>query len=67
MLILRRRLRIEGILVGSAAMFEAMNRAIEAGGIRPVIDRVFPFDAAPDAFRHLEAARHVGKIVIALA
>ena len=67
LLILRRRLRIEGILVGSTAMFEAMNRAIEAGGIRPVIDRVFPFDAAPDAFRHLEAARHVGKIVIALA
>lgn len=62
--ILRRRLRLQGILVGSTAMFEAMTRAIVAGGIRPVIDRAFPFEAAADAYRHLESGSHFGKVVI---
>ena len=62
--ILRRRLTVSGILVGSTEMFEAMNRAIELHAIRPVIDRVFPFDEAPAAYRHMEAAGHFGKIVI---
>ena len=62
--ILRRRLTVSGILVGSTEMFEAMNRAIELHAVRPVIDRVFPFDEAPAAFRHMEAAQHFGKIVI---
>ncbi|HEY9346703.1 MAG TPA: zinc-binding dehydrogenase [Inquilinus sp.] len=35
-------------------------------GIRPVIDRTFAFEQAKDAYRHLEAAGHVGKIVIAI-
>ena len=44
-------------------MFEAMNRAIEANRLKPVIDRVFP--EAKEAFRHLESQSHFGKIVIA--
>ena len=36
-------------------MFEAMNRAIEAGGLKPVIDKVFPFAQARDAYRHLKS------------
>jgi NADPH:quinone reductase-like Zn-dependent oxidoreductase len=51
--------------VGSRAAFEAMNRVIAEHGLRPVIDRVFPFSQATDAYRHLEACRHVGKVVIA--
>ena len=66
LLILRRRLRIEGILVGSATLFDDMNRAIAAWGIRPVIDRIFPFEAARDAYAHLEAQHHLGKVVISL-
>jgi NADPH:quinone reductase-like Zn-dependent oxidoreductase len=46
-------------------MFEAMNRAIAAGGLEPVIDRVFPFAEAKDAYRHLKGQSHFGKIVIA--
>jgi NADPH:quinone reductase-like Zn-dependent oxidoreductase len=41
-----------------------MNRAIALHQLRPVVDRVFPFDRAPDAFRYLESAAHFGKIVI---
>ena len=59
-------LRVQGIIVGSRAMFEDMNSAIAAAGLRPVIDRVFPFDEARDALRHLQAARHVGKVVISV-
>jgi NADPH:quinone reductase-like Zn-dependent oxidoreductase len=35
---------VQGISVGSTQMFQAMNRAIEANGIKPVIDKVFGFD-----------------------
>jgi NADPH:quinone reductase-like Zn-dependent oxidoreductase len=51
--------------VGSRAAFEAMNHVIAQHGLRPVIDRVFPFSQAKDAYGHLEACRHVGKVVIA--
>ena len=44
---------MHGIYVGSRAMFEAMNRAIAAAGLRPVIDRAFAFDEAPAAYRHM--------------
>ncbi len=55
---------LQAIIVGSRAMFEDMNRAIGVNGLRPVIDRVFPFGEAPEALRYLQAARHVGKVVI---
>ena len=63
--ILRRNLRVQGLYVGSTEMFEAMNRAIAAGGLKPVIDKVFPFAEAKDAYRHLKSQQHFGKIVIA--
>jgi NADPH:quinone reductase-like Zn-dependent oxidoreductase len=65
-LILARRANVQGISVGSTEMFEAMNAAIAANRIKPVIDRVFPFDEAPDAYRHMAAGAHFGKIVIQL-
>ncbi|WP_422928800.1 zinc-dependent alcohol dehydrogenase family protein [Singulisphaera sp. PoT] len=62
--VLMKAIRIQGIYVGSRAMFEAMNRAITYHKIRPVIDRVFPFEEAPAALRHMESGSHFGKIVI---
>jgi NADPH:quinone reductase-like Zn-dependent oxidoreductase len=59
-------IRVQGILVGSREMFEAMNRAVAFHGLRPVIDRVFPFAEAREALRYMEAAAHFGKIVISL-
>jgi NADPH:quinone reductase-like Zn-dependent oxidoreductase len=49
---------------------EQLNRItalIEAGAIRPVIDRVFPFEATNDALAYSETGRAKGKIVIKLA
>jgi NADPH:quinone reductase-like Zn-dependent oxidoreductase len=37
---------------------------IEAGVIRPVVDRVFPFESTSDALAYVEAARAKGKAVI---
>ena len=64
--VLMRGQTVRGIYVGSRAMFRAMNGLIEATQLRPVIDREYPFADAPAAFRHLEAAGHFGKVVIAL-
>ncbi len=57
---------LQGIGVGSTAMFEALNRAIEINGIQPVVDKVFPFEKAADAYRCLAAGDFVGKIVITI-
>jgi NADPH:quinone reductase-like Zn-dependent oxidoreductase len=55
---------LQGIYVGTTKMFEDMTRAITQSKIKPVIDRVFPFAEAADAYRHLSSANHLGKLVI---
>ena len=62
--ILRRNLRVQGLYVGNRQMFEAMNRAIEAEGLKPVVDKVFSFAQAKDAYRYMKSQSHFGKIVI---
>ena len=37
---------------------------LESGRIRPVIDRVFPFDQAKDALAYLDNGRAKGKVVV---
>ena len=60
-------IRLQGIFTGSRRMFEDMNRAIEANKLKPVIDRVFEFDEAGEALRHMESGSHFGKIVIKIS
>ena len=62
--VLRKSINLQGIYVGSRAMFEDMNRALSAHQTKPVIDQTFDFDNAPDAYRCLEAQGHFGKVVI---
>jgi NADPH:quinone reductase-like Zn-dependent oxidoreductase len=57
---------LHGIFVGDREMFEEMIRAIETTGIRPVVDRVFPFDEAPAAWAHHASGAFMGKVVVAL-
>ena len=61
---MRKQMILRGIYVGSRQMFEAMNRAITAHGIEPVIDRVFEFEQAAEAYRHQTSQTHLGKVVI---
>lgn len=62
--ILMKNICVQGIYVGSRVMFEAMNAAIAVNGLKPVIDRVFPFDELPQALKHMESGAHFGKIVL---
>jgi NADPH:quinone reductase-like Zn-dependent oxidoreductase len=64
--IFHKHLTVQGIYVGSRAMFEDMNRAIALHQLYPVIDRVYGMEQIQDALRHLESASHVGKIVVDL-
>ena len=63
-LILMKNIRVQGIFVGSREMFENMNRAITAHKLKPVIDKVFPFEEAAKAWQWLESGSHFGKVVI---
>jgi len=65
-LLMRKSVRMTGIYVGSRQMFRSMLRAFDAHQIRPVIDRTFPLTEAREAFHHMEAAGHFGKITISL-
>ncbi|WP_438011620.1 NAD(P)-dependent alcohol dehydrogenase [Sorangium sp. So ce321] len=62
-----KRARIQGISVGSRDMFEDMLRAVAHHRIRPVIHRVYPFEAAREAIEAQRRGEHVGKLVISLA
>lgn len=58
-------IRIQGVMVGSVADLRALCAEVDAGMIRPVVDRVFPFEQAPQAFHHLASGAHQGKIILA--
>lgn len=52
------------IAVGSREGLQDVARAIEMSGIKPVIDSVFEFENAKEAFTHLDRGLHFGKVVI---
>jgi NADPH:quinone reductase-like Zn-dependent oxidoreductase len=52
------------VAAGHRAHFVAMNAAISANKLRPVIDKVFSFDEVTEAFRYFEAGKYFGKVVI---
>ncbi|MGH8261622.1 MAG: zinc-dependent alcohol dehydrogenase family protein, partial [Steroidobacteraceae bacterium] len=55
---------VSGIYVGSRADFEALNAFIEKHHVKPVVDRVFPYQDAAQAFKLMESDDFFGKIVI---
>lgn len=69
-----KRLRLIGVTHRTRTIEEkaALNRAfladlwpaLEAGGIRPVVDKVYPLDAALAAQEHMRGNAHLGKIVL---
>nr|WP_321439520.1 NAD(P)-dependent alcohol dehydrogenase [uncultured Hyphomonas sp.] len=59
-----RNITLSGITVGSRRMQEDMIDALEANGIKPVIDSTFPLDKIADAFAHQASQKHFGKIVL---
>jgi NADPH:quinone reductase-like Zn-dependent oxidoreductase len=62
--ILMNSIRVQGIYVGSRAMFERMNRAIELHSIKPIIDKIFKWTEIREALRYMESQQHFGKICL---
>lgn len=57
---------MSGITVGSASMQEDMIAAIEANGIKPVLDQTFPLEKIAEAFGHQASQKHFGKIIVSI-
>ncbi|MGA8938610.1 MAG: NAD(P)-dependent alcohol dehydrogenase [Acidobacteriaceae bacterium] len=64
--ILAKALHVEGVYVGSRAMYARMISAIEANQIHPVIDRTFSLSEAREALTYMQNGSHFGKIVLSL-
>ena len=56
--------RMVGIYVGSRTMLEDVMRFVDVAGVKPVIDRVFSFGQAQEAYRYMASGAHFGKVVI---
>jgi NADPH:quinone reductase-like Zn-dependent oxidoreductase len=61
---MRRQVRLQGLIVGSRVQQQEMVRGLNATGIRPVIDRRFALADLAEAFRYEESNRHFGKICL---
>ena len=62
--VMRKSIRLQGVYVGSRRMFEDMNAALTLNQIHPLIDQVFEFEDAREAYHHMRAAGHFGKLVV---
>ena len=58
---------ILGSTMGNAAEYEAIVRLLATGELRPIVDRVFPFNEARGAFERLARGEQLGKIVVEIA
>ncbi|MEJ8834816.1 NADP-dependent oxidoreductase [Ramlibacter sp. AN1133] len=69
---IRRKAKRRGVaysflfMKASGSELREIARLLEAGVIRPVIDRVFPFESTNEALAYVEAGRAKGKVVIKL-
>ena len=64
--LMRKQVRLQGLIVGSRRQQQDMVRGIEACGVRPVIDRSFALESLGDAFRYEASGKHFGKICVTL-
>lgn len=62
--IIGKNLTLRGITEGSRDMLRDFVRAAAISGLTPVIDRVFEFDQAPEAYAYLKSGQHLGKVMI---
>jgi NADPH:quinone reductase-like Zn-dependent oxidoreductase len=65
-LAMTKNLTIKGVTVGSIEDQVDMIAALEAGGMRPVIDSTFSLDHIAEAFAHQMSRKHFGKICLSI-
>ena len=54
------------LMKANGGQLREITRLIEAGAIRPVVDRVFPFESTNEALAYVETGRAKGKVVVKL-
>lgn len=59
-----KQLRLQGLIVGNRSQQQDMVKAIDANGMRPMVDKVFPLESIVDAFKYQESNQHFGKICL---
>ena len=64
--VVMRNARLEGITVGNREGLEAMVRAMASRHIKPVVDRVYPFEDVKAAIERLRSPDLLGKICISI-
>ncbi len=55
-----------GVYVGSRADYQRMSAFIDQHRVRPVIDKVFPFDQFDAALAHLRDSNSIGRVILTL-
>ncbi|KAL8907627.1 MAG: hypothetical protein Q9207_001278 [Kuettlingeria erythrocarpa] len=56
---------VRGVMVGSRLQFEAMNEAIDANGLKPVVDeKVFALEELKEACQYMWEQKHFGKLTV---
>lgn len=63
-LMMRKQIKLTGIIVGSRLHQQDFVKALETLKIEPVIDKSFQLNELADAFRYEESGQHFGKIVV---
>ncbi|MEM5518295.1 NAD(P)-dependent alcohol dehydrogenase [Henriciella sp. AS95] len=64
--IIGKNLGLHGIAAGSRDMLCDLVQAVADNQIQPLVDRVFSFDEAPEAYAYLDKASHMGKVLVQL-
>ncbi|KAL7418361.1 hypothetical protein Q5752_006819 [Cryptotrichosporon argae] len=57
---------VRGVFVCNREDFKTMSSALEAGGVKPIIDKTFQFDDLKAAYQYMADGKHFGKICVAL-
>jgi NADPH:quinone reductase-like Zn-dependent oxidoreductase len=69
---IRRKARVRGVdyafffMRANGDQLSQISALIESGVIKPVIDKVFPFEATNEALAYIETGRSKGKVVVKL-
>ncbi|BGP36694.1 hypothetical protein JCM10449v2_000595 [Rhodotorula kratochvilovae] len=66
-LVLLKSAHFRGILIGARQHLEELSDFIETAQLKPLVDKVFDFEQAKEAYQFLSEATLVGKVVIRVA